>query len=100
MTQDLIAIKLKLELLDRQFNVPPATQQSIAALLDFTQHSVDKARQQISDMKTDVAKTSITQSTLSLILLGDLYWNIKFQSIQQLMMCRFLIIWVLIYQVF
>lgn len=57
-TQDLIAIKLKLELLDRQFDVPPATQQSIAALLDFTQHSVDKARQQISDMKTDVAKTS------------------------------------------
>lgn len=57
-TQDLIAIKLKLELLDRRFDATLATQQSITDLLDFTQRSVEKAHQQISDMKTDVTNTN------------------------------------------
>ncbi|WP_270321284.1 sensor histidine kinase [Weissella confusa] len=57
-TQDLIAIKLKLELLDRRFDATLATQQSITDLLDFTQRSVEKARQQISDMKTDGTNTN------------------------------------------
>lgn len=57
-TQDLIAIKLKLELLGRNFNANHANQQTITDLIDFTQRSVNKARQQISDMKMDAAKIS------------------------------------------
>lgn len=57
-TQDLIAIKLQLELIYNQFNSSTRPKESLKSLVDFTQRSVTNARTQISNMKKDVKKVN------------------------------------------
>lgn len=57
-TQDLIAIKLQLELIHNHFNNSFKTKDSLKSLIDFTQRSVTNARTQIATMKKDVKKVN------------------------------------------
>ncbi|KGB50816.1 hypothetical protein LH61_04790 [Leuconostoc mesenteroides P45] len=74
-TQDLIAIKLQLELVYNQLNTSIKTKCALKSLIDFTQRSVENARVQIANMKKDVK----TVTNLSSDLLSNIIDKFEFE---------------------